>query len=1016
MPLLSLPSSSRTSFRSKAVAACVVFSTFLLSACGGGSDATDAPVAATPAATASVVARTKYSKVASFDTTSATKIADENGTFTLTAPALVFFGANGQFDSMQLAAGNYVANTTLFGDPAPYVFKAAYVVDTSAIATFDASRAILIAGENQSFTLATSSIVFYGANGHYTAQQLAAGTYTAGNALFGDPASGSYKSAYVMSTTAIIPFNASTATKIADENGQFTLTAAATVYYGANGSFATRQLAAGTYYASNAIFGDPASGMHKAAYVMDATAISQFDVTSATKVADEYGSFTLTSPGTVYFGAAGSYASKQLAVGTYQAMTSLFGDPKPGVFKAAYVLDSTLVTPFNPATATKVAGENAPFYLSSTSRVYFGANASFTSMLLAAGTYVANTAQFGDPAPGYSKSAYVTTTTATPQFDASTASRIADENHQFTLDYASVVFFGSGSTFSSRLLAAGTYTANTSIFADLSPGTSKAAYVLSVDVGPKASAPPTIVAQPNSVVVGGGQPATFSVSATSDAVVTYQWTRNGSAIQGATASSLTLASVQLTDTSAKFAVTVSNNAGATQSTTATLTVNAQATQSATAARPFSDQSPWNSHPTQVTLGSFQIPASYYYPTVTEGPYSVGAFAASASDPAVSVMGPSGSSGIYVADAETTVAQITIPHWPANVTPASGGDGHADIIDVANNKIHSFYQLVKDSNNQWRATQYTWTALNGRGFATPAAYMQGSRATGVVPIAGLIRTAELTDGLPTYKHALAMSLATTGLSASPTYTFPATVSDIYASNNNTGGIPEGALLMLPATFDLTKIKDARLLKIARTLQTYGGYAVDTNSGTPYVIYVELGSGFNLMPNGWDGEIATELDLIRSSLRQAVSTSSWVDANGASFTPETNLNMLSMRGSWYLLAGSTAGTFDTWSQAVTFANNGQFTQQINGTGRSMPPSLWGSPVAGKAYRLAVTASGGATLQFTLVDGTGQPLHATAELADGNVHIFTWPTATTVTPWVRVSSGPNGGGTVSATLTVQ
>ncbi len=373
--------------------------------------------------------------------------------------------------------------------------------------------------------------------------------------------------------------------------------------------------------------------------------------------------------------------------------------------------------------------------------------------------------------------------------------------------------------------------------------------------------------QPASIVARGGQAVTFGVTAASDTMVNYQWTRNGTAIAAATASTYTLGAAQLADSGAKFAVTVTNNAGATQSNAATLTVNAGSAQAATAARPFSDQSFWNSRPTQFTLGTYQIPSSYYYPTVAEGNLSVGGFPASASDGPVTVMGPVGGYGVYVPDAETYVPQVTIPHWPSNVVPASGGDGEADVIDVPNNRIHSFYQLRQDANGQWRASQYTWTALDGRGFGTPGEYFQGSRATGVVPIAGLIRTAEINDGLPAYKHALAMSLMTTALSGNPTYTFPATSADVYSSINHTGSIPEGALMMLPSTFDLSKIQDPRLQKIVRTLQTYGAYVVDENTGTPFIIYVELGSGYNLMPNGWDGEVAAELDLIRSSLRQA-----------------------------------------------------------------------------------------------------------------------------------------------------
>ena len=50
-----------------------------------------------------------------------------------------------------------------------------------------------VCGENASFTLTEQTKVRYGITGHYVEKTLDAGTYTAGNALFGDPASGSTK-------------------------------------------------------------------------------------------------------------------------------------------------------------------------------------------------------------------------------------------------------------------------------------------------------------------------------------------------------------------------------------------------------------------------------------------------------------------------------------------------------------------------------------------------------------------------------------------------------------------------------------------------------------------------------------------------------------------------------------------------------------------------------------------------------------------------------------------------------
>jgi HYDIN/CFA65/VesB family protein/immunoglobulin I-set domain protein len=88
------------------------------------------------------------------------------------------------------------------------------------------------------------------------------------------------------------------------------------------------------------------------------------------------------------------------------------------------------------------------------------------------------------------------------------------------------------------------------------------------------AAKPSITAQPVSKTVIAGQTATFSVTATGSAPLTYQWIKGGTAIGGATSSSYTAPATTAADNGAQFAVTVTNGAGNTSSTAATLTVNA----------------------------------------------------------------------------------------------------------------------------------------------------------------------------------------------------------------------------------------------------------------------------------------------------------------------------------------------------------------------------------------------------------------------------------------------------------
>ena len=92
------------------------------------------------------------------------------------------------------------------------------------------------------------------------------------------------------------------------------------------------------------------------------------------------------------------------------------------------------------------------------------------------------------------------------------------------------------------------------------------------------SAAPTITSQPADQSVRSGQTATFSVTATGTAPLTYQWRKNGTAIPGATGTSFTTAATTTSDSGTAYSVVVSNGAGNVTSRNAQLTVSAAVTQ------------------------------------------------------------------------------------------------------------------------------------------------------------------------------------------------------------------------------------------------------------------------------------------------------------------------------------------------------------------------------------------------------------------------------------------------------
>jgi tripartite-type tricarboxylate transporter receptor subunit TctC len=88
---------------------------------------------------------------------------------------------------------------------------------------------------------------------------------------------------------------------------------------------------------------------------------------------------------------------------------------------------------------------------------------------------------------------------------------------------------------------------------------------------------PSITTQPVATSVVAPAAAQFNVVASGTAPLSYQWYRNGAAIVGAHAASLTVSGTTVADTGASFSVTVSNAAGSANSAQATLVVTAVAT-------------------------------------------------------------------------------------------------------------------------------------------------------------------------------------------------------------------------------------------------------------------------------------------------------------------------------------------------------------------------------------------------------------------------------------------------------
>ncbi len=87
---------------------------------------------------------------------------------------------------------------------------------------------------------------------------------------------------------------------------------------------------------------------------------------------------------------------------------------------------------------------------------------------------------------------------------------------------------------------------------------------------------PSITRQPANVTVTAGQTATFSVTATGTAPLSYQWFQGTTTITGATSASYSTPATTTANNGAQYKVVVTNSVGNATSNPATLTVNAAA--------------------------------------------------------------------------------------------------------------------------------------------------------------------------------------------------------------------------------------------------------------------------------------------------------------------------------------------------------------------------------------------------------------------------------------------------------
>lgn len=378
--------------------------------------------------------------------------------------------------------------------------------------------------------------------------------------------------------------------------------------------------------------------------------------------------------------------------------------------------------------------------------------------------------------------------------------------------------------------------------------------------------------------------------------------------------------------------------------------------------PFAEDSLWKSRLIAPTFDESLSLKALNFPIIHEGAFSSSIFMANADDPKIKIYGAN-NQPIQNPDSNSKELYIELPHWPNGVEGASGTDGHADIIDLENKRIYSFWKL-RNNNGRWEAASFAWMPLNGTGWPDPAHYYQGVRAVSTPVTAGIIRKHEGCQSDEPIMHALALSLPRESLSYTNPYVFPATTSD-FNYRLNKGNVPEGSLLMLPNSFDSTNVDNKLLSKVIEALKVYGAYVVDRNDNTSFAIYVENGADIEHSCKWSNSKYSKTLDDIRKNLKVVNGADGAVDAKGRHIYINKNLNLLSFRGPWYKTNQNSSWFFDTFTQKLKLQTN-QPNEVFTSTSSSLLKVVnWAAPNSGDQYVLENTSCKGVDIKLIVVD---------------------------------------------------
>lgn|GEM_PF-5610843 len=185
-------------------------------------------------------------------------------------------------------------------------------------------------------------------------------------------------------------------------------------------------------------------------------------------------------------------------------------------------------------------------------------------------------------------------------------------------------------------------------------------------------------------------------------------------------------------------------------------------------------------------------------------YGVAYVKATSSDPQVTVTNTNG----WGTNPGTTTFRA-----PLAAKPASGTDAHL-VVEQPDGSVVEMWQAAKSGSN-WTAGAVA-VAKAGQYYYTIA----GCRGSSLTLASGIVTPQEVKAGA--INHVLSVSLPASVVSKS--FVFPSYSSD----GSLTGGIPEGARLVLDPNYDISGLTGLKKI-VAQALKTYGMINVDRTGG-------------------------------------------------------------------------------------------------------------------------------------------------------------------------------------------